>query len=224
MSWRLAESLVVLRNQVNEAYPNRSKASDGTRGDKAHQATPSDHNVNAQGVVCAMDITDDPQGGFSAQTFLEAQLKSPHRDLKYMIFKGRIYSRIYGWQSRPNSGHYSHIHVSVGVGRDGKSVQPYDDLDLWSLGFSPIVDTEVFKVKNLEVAIVKVQTGNNGAGYKDIVLSKAGLTFVGYGFEGDSARGLSVACKPIGGNTYRVAVEGAPGAYMISVNMLFGER
>lgn len=30
MAWRLARSLEKLRTQINKAYPNRSKASDGT--------------------------------------------------------------------------------------------------------------------------------------------------------------------------------------------------
>jgi len=42
MSWRLARSLEPLRNEVNAAAPNRSKASDGTIGDTAHSSRASD--------------------------------------------------------------------------------------------------------------------------------------------------------------------------------------
>lgn len=85
-------------------------------------------------------------------------------------------------------------------------------------------ESEVFKVKNFEGAIVKVQTGNNGNGYKDIRLSKDGLMFCGFGWIGSSSKGLAVAVQNLGDSTYRVGVEGAPGAYVISVNVLFGER
>lgn len=226
MSWRLAKSLDVLRTQVNNAYPDRSKVSDGTIGDSSHASTPSDHNPNAKGVVCAMDITHDPAHGFDAGKFVEAQRKFPHRDLKYMIFNRTIYSRKYGWVARPSSGHEHHVHVSVGVGTDGKSVQPYDDQDLWIIktGSIPIEESEVFKVKNFEAAIVKVQTGNNGAGQKIIRLSKGGLIMVGSGWMGSSSKGLTCSYEQGNGNEYKINVEGAPGAYTISVNVLFAEK
>lgn len=47
MAWRLAGSLVTFRDQLNAAFPNRSKISDGFIGDAAHQAqgSASDHNL-----------------------------------------------------------------------------------------------------------------------------------------------------------------------------------
>lgn len=59
MSWTLAPCLDTLRRQVNEDYPNRDKTSDGTVGDLSHQARVSDHNPDADDVVCAIDLTDD---------------------------------------------------------------------------------------------------------------------------------------------------------------------
>lgn len=38
MAWRLAKSLVTLREQVNALSPNRSRVSDGTIGDKTEAA------------------------------------------------------------------------------------------------------------------------------------------------------------------------------------------
>ena len=65
--WRVAKSLLLLRNQVNRKAPNRSKVSDGTIGDKAHQSQNSDHNAwvkdGSVGVVTALDITHDPTDG-----------------------------------------------------------------------------------------------------------------------------------------------------------------
>ncbi|HKV33547.1 MAG TPA: hypothetical protein VJP89_04485, partial [Pyrinomonadaceae bacterium] len=61
MAWRVAKSLLRLREQINELAPNRSKASDGTIGDAAHASRKSDHNPwvkdGSIGVVTAMDIT-----------------------------------------------------------------------------------------------------------------------------------------------------------------------
>lgn len=224
MGWRLAKSLVTLRDQLNNVYPNRSKASDGTIGDSSHAASSSDHNPNAQGVVCAFDITHDPANGFDAGKFVEIQRANPHPNLKYMIFNGRIYSRIYGWTSRPSSGHYKHVHVSVGVGRDGKSVQPYDDTIAWNINSQPIQQESAgvkVKATDIEYVTVKVQTGSNGAGYKDIQLSKDGLTVVGHGWVGSSSKGLACAVQSLGGSKYRIGVEGAPGAFEISVNVSF---
>ena len=63
MAWRLARALDVLRQQVNAAWPDRNKQLDGTIGDLRHQRQgASDHNPNPAGVVCAIDITHDPNG------------------------------------------------------------------------------------------------------------------------------------------------------------------
>jgi len=144
---RLAESLVVLRDQVNAAWPNRNTASDGWIGDPAHQATPSDHNPNAQGVVCALDITNDPAGP-TAQHLFDAILSAPQVDCKYIIANSQIASRARGWTVRTYTGdpHTSHIHVSVGVGPDGQSAPgTYDDPTPWYInppGSTPVTTTE----------------------------------------------------------------------------------
>jgi len=133
MAWRLAKSLETLRSQVNAAYQNRSKASDGTIGDAAHARSASDHNPNAQGVVCALDLTHDPANGFDAHALAERQRVNPHPNLKYIVSRGRIASRKHGWTWRASSGHFNHVHFSVGVGSDGKSQQPYDDTTKWDI-------------------------------------------------------------------------------------------
>lgn len=171
MSWRLAKSLEVLRSQVNAAYPKRSKASDGTIGDASHAASASDHNPNSEGVVCALDLTHNPANGFDAERLAEAQRKNPHPDLKYIVWKGRIASRKYGWVWRASSGHFHHIHLSVGIGTDGKSKQPYDDRTPWDIGFGVPVqpsnpDTIVdFKESDVKTAIKNVTIGSDGKGY-----------------------------------------------------------
>ena len=136
MSWRLAKSLETLRNQVNAAYPNRSKVSDGTIGDAAHAASASDHNPNRNGVVCALDLTHDPARGFDAHALAEHLRVNRHPNLRYVISNARIAGAHTGWQWRPSVGHYQHCHISVGthgVG-DGQTYDNYDSTQAWDIG------------------------------------------------------------------------------------------
>jgi len=165
MAWDLAPSLKTLRSQVNSAYPNRSKKSDGTIGDAAHAASRSDHNPNPQGIVCALDLTHDPANGFDADVLAEAQRKNPHPDLKYIVWKGRIASRKYGWTWRPNSGHYQHIHLSVGVGTDGQSAPgTYNNTSPWNLGGTPM-SADKLTSDEFQYIHILAYGGRPGAGY-----------------------------------------------------------
>lgn len=128
MAWRLAESLITLRNQVNIAWPNRNKASDGTIGDAAHQNTVSDHNPNRAGVVCALDLTHDPANGLDIGKLGEALAASRDNRIKYLIADRRILIPSAGWYWQAYYGsnpHTSHIHISVGGN--------YDDKRNWSI-------------------------------------------------------------------------------------------
>lgn len=135
MGWRVARSLEQLRNQVNTSHPNRSKASDGSIGDAAHASSASDHNPNRNGVVCAIDITNDPANGFDAHALAEYLRTHRHPNLRYVISNARIAGWWNGWQWEPSSGHTKHIHVSVGtlgVG-DGQTYDRYDDTTPWDI-------------------------------------------------------------------------------------------
>lgn len=136
--WRLARSLVVLRDQVNLLSPNRSKISDGTLGNTAHSQRKSDHNPNAKGVVQALDLTDDPAHGVDNRKLAQALLDSRDRRLKYVIADGEICSGAGGpspWVWRPYDGtnaHRHHVHISV-----ADDPKLYDDASPWSLpGFN----------------------------------------------------------------------------------------
>jgi hypothetical protein len=137
MAWRLAKSLIVLRDEVNLVAPGRSTASDGTIGDEAHQGTPSDHNPNGADVVCAMDITHDPGSGADMHQFAEHIKRENGRAVKYVIWNRRIWSKTRngeGWRSYGGSNpHTKHMHVSVGEGPDGQSTGPYDHTGSWEL-------------------------------------------------------------------------------------------
>ncbi|RZJ29417.1 MAG: hypothetical protein EOO18_12240, partial [Chryseobacterium sp.] len=131
MLWRLAESLVKLRNQINNIAPNRSKASDGTIGDSEHakQGYASQHNPNAQGVVCAFDITNDPSGGLDVQKLADSIMQSQDGRVRYMIFSGRICvpsDTGWKWVSFGGDPHLKHLHISVW--------NDYDNLADWNIG------------------------------------------------------------------------------------------
>lgn len=134
---RLARSLEQLRNQVNAAFPSRSKISDGWIGDLAHAASASDHNPNGAGVVCALDITNSPQTGFDVHALADRLRINRHPNLKYIISNRRITGAWNGWTWQPYNGsnpHSSHAHFSVGSGNDGQSQPPYDDTSNWAIG------------------------------------------------------------------------------------------
>lgn len=120
--WRVAGSLLRLRDQLNAAHPNRSKASDGTIGDAAHAASVSDHNPDAAGVVRALDVTHDPKHGLDAGELAEQLRRSRDPRIKYVISERRIFAGFQGpqpWVWRPYTGsdpHTSHVHVSVIAG------------------------------------------------------------------------------------------------------------
>ena len=141
--WRLAKSLVILRNEINKKAPNRRKDYDGTIGDTSHAARASRHNPNSQHVVCAMDITHDPAHGMDTYALSDFLRTHPHKDLEYVISNKRIASRTSGWTSRKYTGsspHSGHIHIAVGRGPDSNPTVPYDDTNSWGISSTPIPD------------------------------------------------------------------------------------
>lgn len=146
MTWRLARSIVVLRNEINLVWPNRDKASDGTIGDLRHQLeSTSDHNPfvidNGVGVVRAIDIDsgpglnpDDAHDTVGDMVAEAVRLDGLHghpalKDGGYVISERRIASAKSGWLWRAYTGsdpHESHVHISVGL-----SKQAYDSTVSW---------------------------------------------------------------------------------------------
>lgn len=116
--WKLAAALCTLEDQVNTKYPGRSKLSDGSIGDLAHMSRNSDHNVR-NGYCHALDLTHDPQHGFSSERFAQALLDAQDPRLAYVISNKKIGSGPTGpspgkW--RPYNGanpHNHHCHISV---------------------------------------------------------------------------------------------------------------
>jgi len=179
MGWRLANSLVRLRDQVNAAYPNRAKASDGTIGDAAHASGASDHNPNGAGVVCAMDITNSPQTGFDVHALADRLRVNRHPDLKYIISNRRIAGAWTGWAWAPYNGsnpHSQHAHFSVGRGNDGQSTPPYDDTNDWAIGGSVAPPAGGKSNEQVASEVLAGQWGNGDD-------RKAKLAAAGYNFD-----------------------------------------
>jgi hypothetical protein len=130
MAWRVAHSLETLRDQLNAAHPDRSRASDGTIGDAAHQAQVSDHNPDASGVVRALDVTHDPAHGCDIDQLSDDLVASRDDRISYVIANGMITGPEYGWVWTAYDGddpHTGHLHLSV-VG-DSRA----DDQRPWSI-------------------------------------------------------------------------------------------
>lgn len=151
MDWRIANSLIHLRNQVNAKFPNRSKSSDGSIGDAAHATRNSDHNPwvkdsNGQPIVTAIDITHDPANGFDSYAFADMMVKERDARVKYIISNRRIAAGTDGpqpWVWRKYTGqnpHDHHVHISV------KSEEKFFD------------DTRDWRIDNFGVASKVAQT------------------------------------------------------------------
>jgi hypothetical protein len=135
MAWRVAKSLEVLRRQINDSRPSRSRTADGTIGDTAHASRKSDHNPWIKdgpiGVVTAFDVTHDPKGGVDAHKLAEHLRKQKDPRIKYIISNRRICNSE-SWEWRPYSGsnpHSAHVHISV---KEHKN--HYDSVQPWHLG------------------------------------------------------------------------------------------
>lgn len=117
MTYYMAKSLFKLREQINARFPARSKVSDGWIGNQAHAARHSDHNPDASGCVCAMDLTHDPASGMDSYALAEALREAADHRIAYIISNGRIANpkiEHFGW--RPYHGankHDHHVHISV---------------------------------------------------------------------------------------------------------------
>lgn len=176
MTWILAKSLETLRDQVNAAYPKRSKASDGTIGDAAHSSRASDHNPNKAGVVTALDITHDPANGLDIANLAKALIASKDSRIKYLIFNGKIVSgsgqKQPAWQERNYTGankHTKHLHVSV-----KGSAAEYDSTRAWDLDAvagAPVINKQaaILKKGSKGPFVTELQQNLNTLGFGPLV-------------------------------------------------------
>jgi hypothetical protein len=109
-----------LREQIDDAFPERDRKSDGWIGDARHQrAGTSDHLPDkVDGYVRAIDVDKDLDSRASTGAYLADQIRiCAKRDkrIKYVIYSGKIASVKSFWRWRTYSGinrHDKHIHIS----------------------------------------------------------------------------------------------------------------
>lgn len=150
--WRVAASLNRYLNQLNALAPARSRTSDGSIGDEAHEAEgcSSHHNScctrwNGVWIVRARDFTHDPKNGANMHILAEALRQSRDPRIDYVIWNRQIFSS-YWWGNVPpfawrpykgNNPHTLHMHKSV------KAQQSlYDDVSPWAMGFGHIGEAD----------------------------------------------------------------------------------
>jgi hypothetical protein len=120
MSWKLCKAGQQLRQQIDDSYPDRDRASDGTIGDARHSSRTSDHNPDAKGIVRAIDIDRDLSGKKKPDLMPDLADQIRHaaksdKRIAYIIFAGKIASPRMGWRWRKYSGinpHDHHCHIS----------------------------------------------------------------------------------------------------------------
>ena len=122
MSPKLCKAGVQMREQIDDAFPSRSRASDGWVADGRHvKAGTSDHIPDPNsGIVRAIDITRNLSGAKEPDLmpYLADQIRLAARSdkrISYIIFDGRIASARFGFRWRKYRGsnpHIKHCHIS----------------------------------------------------------------------------------------------------------------
>lgn len=155
--WRTARAVTTLGKQVEAAWPERHPA-DGTVAGSGHAGWPaSDHGIDPQGLVRAIDVGTI---GVQGQVLFNQLLATEDERIAYVIHDGKIFSsyrspwvvRLYGG-SNPHRGH---IHISMM--RDIRAENPeLFDIDLGSGGLN------VLTIEQLQEALNEAgQTDPNG--------------------------------------------------------------
>ena len=192
--WRVCYSLLTLRAEVNARWPGRSKVSDGTIGDLAHQSRTSDHNAWVKdaagiGVVRALDIT---AAGIDCDAYAEhlralGEGGDPRlNNGGYIIWNRRIASETGNWRWRAYSGsnpHTRHAHVSV-----SRSVWGFDSRAPWGvtqLGLAsplpPRDEAQASRDADRELDRPVLKVGDSG---EDVRRVQRDLIFLGFDYVG----------------------------------------
>ena len=122
MKPRLSKSAIQLREQIDDSFPERDRASDGWIADIRHlRKGKSDHIPDVDGWVRAIDIDRDLSGKAKPDIMpdladeIRVYAKRNRKRISYIIFEGKIASPILGWKWRKYTGankHTHHIHIS----------------------------------------------------------------------------------------------------------------
>lgn len=138
-----APALLTLLRQINDAWPERAKASDGIMGDASHQARVSDHNLGD-----ALDITrGDDDKSPPLEDLAEILLHDPR--VHYTIFDRQIRNLEFeAGGPRPYTGtnpHDHHMHVSIHHDKR-------DDTSAWDLSGSSARAQKVASAPRAQIA------------------------------------------------------------------------
>ena len=121
MSAKLCKAGVQLREQIDDAFPDRDRSSDGWIADARHVASGKSDHIPFKGIVYAIDVDRDLAGKSGKPDLMPdladqiRQAAKRDKRIKYVIFDGRIASAILGWRWRTYKGfnpHRKHCHIS----------------------------------------------------------------------------------------------------------------
>ena len=108
-----------LREQIDDAFLDRERKSDGWIGDRSPSNRKSDHNPDpSNGIVRAIDVDKDLDSRPSTGAYLADQIRQcakKDKRVAYVIYAGKIASAKSLWRWRTYSGvnsHHAHIHIS----------------------------------------------------------------------------------------------------------------
>lgn len=145
MNAYLVPSLVQLRNEVNQMFPDRDKRSDGWIGDDSHATRFSSHNPTPEGAVRGLDIDVDDHDPRKDLRLTVVQAAKGDPRVWYIISNGIIWSSTHGFRARKYTGanqHFSHVHVSVHENRNAwRDTSRWFDTPKWS--WNPKVVSEL---------------------------------------------------------------------------------
>ena len=164
-NWTLAPALQQLREQINAAFPSRDRSSDGSIGDTRHSSRKSDHNPNAAGVVCAIDIDEDLSPSNTVAGIVAQIQMSRDSRVAYIIYEGQITVKgdITRWKDYHGVNPHKH-HAHISVKQDAKL---YNDRRPWHIAgaitAAPAVAEAESTVRDLKIgdtgdAVKAVQT------------------------------------------------------------------
>ncbi len=125
----LSKAAETLRDQINGAFLDRSRKSDGWAADLRHQLRgKSDHIPDSKtGVVRAIDVDARLSDDKGASAYLADQIRQYAKSngrISYVIHLGKIASPILNYKWRVYRGynpHNHHIHISFRKNQDNNS-------------------------------------------------------------------------------------------------------
>jgi hypothetical protein len=128
MKPKLCKAGQQLREQLDDAFPDRDRSSDGWIADARHLARgTSDHIPDASnGYVRAVDLDRDVSGKAKPDLMPDIadqlrRLAKTDKRIKYIIFDSKICSAKSAWRWRAYSGinkHKHHMHISFSTKGD----------------------------------------------------------------------------------------------------------